>query len=158
MTGQLHHHRGHDQEQFLGRINTLAAAEEAEGDVGVAPITDPQEETADEDVGDEEVGAAFSKPSDDRWRFGTNSRSNKAAGSLHCDVWTGPGAELAARRTLAVYPVAGWWKNRTPKRRYNSTTRYALIMTLRCIDEDVDLYAEIATDIASRARIGVEAR
>ena len=147
-----------NEEQFLGRINTLAAAEEAEGAGEVAVITDPEEEAADADVGDEGSGAAFSKPSDDRWRFGTKSRSNKAAGSLHCDVWTGPGAELAARRTLAVYPVAGWWKNRTPKRRYNSKTRYALIMTLRCIDEDVDLYAEIATGIANRTRVDVDSR
>jgi hypothetical protein len=65
-------------------------------------------------------------------------------------VWTGPGAELAARKTLAVYPVSGWWKTRTPKKRYNSEARYALIMTLKCLDEDVDLHAEIDTAIKLR--------
>jgi hypothetical protein len=69
---------------------------------------------------------------------------------LHCDVWTGPGAELAARRTLAVYPVSGWWKTRAPKKRYNSEARYALIMTLKSLDEDIDLHAEIDAAITLR--------
>lgn len=141
------------EDEFVARINDLAAADDAEEEGAVDGTG--SNETAEELLQDE-GGAAFSKPSDDRWRFGSNSRSNKAAGSLHCDVWTGPGAELAARRTLAVYPVAGWWKNRTPRKRYNSEARYALVVTLRCLDEDVDLYSEVATAIASRSRIDVE--
>jgi len=57
---------------------------------------------------------------------------------------------LAARRTLAIYPVSGWWKMRTPKKRYNSEARYALIMTLRSLEEDVDLYADIDAVISLR--------
>ena len=37
-----------------------------------------------------------------------------------------------------------------PKKRYDSKARYALILTLRCLEEDVDLYAEIEADIAAR--------
>ena len=88
------------------------------------------------------------------WSFGANSPES-AAGSLHCDVWTGPGADFAARRTLAVYPVAAWWKKRTPKKRYNNEARYAFIMTLQCLDEDVDLYSEIAMEIAARTIVEV---
>ena len=42
------------------------------------------------------------------------------------------------------------WKTRTPKKRYNSEARYALIMTLKSLDEDVDLHAEINTAIKLR--------
>ena len=131
--------------QFLVRINTRAVTEEADEDAGTVDVAEPTEEPADDE---ESIGTP--KASDHRWRFGSNSRTTKAAGSLHCDVWTGPGAELAARRTLAVTPVSGWWKTRTPKQRYNSQARYALIMTLKSIDEDIDLHAEIDAAIAVR--------
>ena len=45
------------------------------------------------------------------------------------------------RDRIAIYPVSGWWKYRVPQKRYDSKTRYALILTLRCLDEDVNLYA-----------------
>jgi hypothetical protein len=120
--------RTENDTQFLQRINELAEAEER------------REVEAEADRG---------------WSFGANSRANSAAGSLHCDVWQGSGADLAARRTLAVYPVAGWWKNRIPKKRYNNEARYALVMTLHCLDEDVDLYSEIAMEIAARTIVEV---
>lgn len=113
--------------QFLSRINDLAESEER---VDEAPDIEAE--------------------ADRGWTFGANSRANRAAGSLHCDVWQGPGADLATRRALAVYPVAGWWKSRVPKKRYDSKARYALVMTLRCLDEDIDLYSEIETEIAAR--------
>jgi hypothetical protein len=56
-----------------------------------------------------------------------------------------------------VYPVAGWWKNRTPKKRYNSEARYALVMSLRCLDEDVDLYSEVESAIEIGSAIVADA-
>jgi hypothetical protein len=38
-------------------------------------------------------------------------------------------------------------KTRTPKKRYNSKVCYALIITLRGPEDDVDLHAEIDTAI-----------
>jgi hypothetical protein len=46
--------------------------------------------------------------------------------------------------------VSGLWKYRVPQKRYDSKARYALVLTLRCLDENVDLYAEIEADIAAR--------
>jgi hypothetical protein len=134
--------------EFLARINTLANAEEEAGTISVV-------ESPDESAIDIETDG-IAKATDNRWRFGTNSRSSGAAGSLHCDVWTGPSAELAARRTLAVYPVSGWWKTRAPKKRYNSQARYAIIMTLKSLDEDVDLHAEIDAAITLRISQGID--
>lgn len=136
--------RTENEQQFLERINDLAEAEER-GEDGV--------ELSEQAGEAEELSAAVVEvetEADRGWIFGPNSRANRTAGSLHCDVWQGPGADLAARRTLAVYPVAGWWKNRMPKKRYNSKARYALVMTLRCLDEDVDLYSEIEAGIAAK--------
>jgi Subtilase family len=131
--------------QFLARINSLAAVDEA--DDGSA--TSEGNVVSEDDIGDDVVGST-NEP-DDRWRFGSNSRNYKAAGSLHCDVWQGPGADLAARRTLAVYPVSGWWKTRAPKKRYNSKARYALIMTLKSLEQDVDLHTPV--DVAIKTWI-----
>jgi hypothetical protein len=92
--------------------------------------------------------------SDDQWVFGANSRARNAAGSLHCDVWRGRAADLAGRHLLAVYPVSGWWKERVPQKRYDSRTRYALIATITCVEEEVDLHAEVQSlvDIAAEAQ------
>jgi hypothetical protein len=49
-----------------------------------------------------------------------------------------------------LYPVSGWWKYRAQRKRHDSKARYALVLTLRSLDEDVDLYAEIEADIAAR--------
>jgi hypothetical protein len=78
---------------------------------------------------------------DSRWLFGSNSI---AAGSLHCDVWTGPAAELAARGLIAVFPVSGWWRYRTHLKRSESQTRYSLVVSIASDDVDVKLYTEIA--------------
>jgi hypothetical protein len=79
---------------------------------------------------------------DTRWTFGSKS---VAAGSLHCDVWVGPGVELAARNVIAVYPVAGWWRYRPNLKRYDSRARYALVVSITAEDAEVKLYAEIAS-------------
>ncbi|MFM9850376.1 MAG: S8 family peptidase [Hyphomicrobiaceae bacterium] len=91
--------------------------------------------------------------SDDRWRFGANSRARNSAGSLHCDVWSGRAADLAGRHALAIHPVSGWWKERVPQKRYDSRTRYALVATITCVEEEVDLYSEVQglVDIAAEA-------
>lgn len=78
---------------------------------------------------------------DSRWTFGSQS---VAAGSLHCDVWTGPAAELAARGVIAVYPVSGWWRYRTHLKRYESKTRYSLVVSISSDEMEVKLYTEIA--------------
>jgi hypothetical protein len=37
-------------------------------------------------------------------------------GSIHSDLWTGSAAELSRRNALAVYPIAGWWKEKPQQR------------------------------------------
>ncbi len=65
---------------------------------------------------------AVKRETDEGWLFGENSVS---AGSLHVDVWEGPAAVLAARRSIAVKPVGGWWgeRVRTGRRERKRDTR-----------------------------------
>ncbi len=77
------------------------------------------------------------EPDDNRWLLGPNSIS---AGSFHCDVWSGPAIELLGRDTLCIKPVNGWWRDRAGKVHVNKKTRYALIVTLKARNVDVDLY------------------
>jgi hypothetical protein len=69
-------------------------------------------------------------------------------GSLHSDTWTGTAADLAERGILAVYPVTGWWKTRKKQECYNKTARYALIISIRTPETDVDLYSVIENLVA----------
>jgi hypothetical protein len=80
------------------------------------------------------------EPDDDRWLLGPNSIS---AGSLHCDVWSGPAIELLWRDTLCIKPVNGWWRDRAGREYVNKQTRYSLIVTLRAQNVDVDLYTPV---------------
>jgi hypothetical protein len=81
-----------------------------------------------------------SEPDDNRWMLGSQSVS---AGSLHCDVWTGPAIELLGRDTLCINPVNGWWRMRAAKEFCNKKTRYALVVTLKARNIDIDLYTPI---------------
>ncbi|WP_299173982.1 S8 family peptidase [uncultured Brevundimonas sp.] len=88
---------------------------------------------------------------DKGWTLGPQSI---AAGSLHCDVWTGAAAELAARDLIAIYPVAGWWKTRAGLRQYDRKARYALIVSISTDAETVDLHAEV--EIANQTPVEIE--
>ena len=81
---------------------------------------------------------------DPRWLIGKQTRHR---GSLHGDIWRGNAAELASRGSIAVYPALGWWKTRPVLERYNQAARYALIVSIRAPESNVDLYTEVANQI-----------
>jgi hypothetical protein len=87
---------------------------------------------------------AASEPADPRWMLGEDSIS---AGSLHCDVWTGPAIELLNRDTLCVKPINGWWRNRASTDICNRKSRYALIVTLKARNADLDIYTPVCISI-----------
>jgi hypothetical protein len=88
-------------------------------------------------VREEEEGSYSGGGSDTNWRLGPNLRH---LGSLHSDTWTGTAAELAARGVLAIYPVVGWWKMRKKLECYDNTARYALVVSIRTPETEIDLY------------------
>lgn len=91
-----------------------------------------------------EDGSTRTATTTERWLVGQNQRG---LGSLHQDEWWGTGADLAKSNSVAVYPVGGWWKNNGRKDRQNLPVRYALLLSLRTAEQDVDLYTPIANQL-----------
>ena len=90
--------------------------------------------------------AASGEPDDTHWMLGARSMS---AGSLHCDVWTGPAIELLRRNHLCIKPVMGWCRQRASAEVCNTVRRYALIVSLKSHKVDIDLYTQV------RAAVGI---
>ena len=93
---------------------------------------------------DDEYAGGTSR-GDPAWLIGTQSRHR---GSLHGDIWRGTAADLASRGAIAVYPTSGWWKTRSALKHYDRDVRYSLVVSIRAPDVEVDLYAEVANQIA----------
>jgi len=83
---------------------------------------------------------------DQNWIVGTQNRHK---GSLHSDTWRGSAVELASRGVLAVYPALGWWKTRIRLQRYDTAARYALVVSIRAPEVDINLYAAVANKMAA---------
>ena len=99
---------------------------------------------------DEEEGAARGH-GDPAWLIGAQNRHR---GSLHGDIWRGTAAELASRGHIAVYPAMGWWRTRPNLERYDRAARYALVVSIRAPEIDVDLYAAVANRVGAPIAIG----
>ena len=98
---------------------------------------------------DEEAGNSYGGE-DTQWLIGTQTRHR---GSLHSDIWRGNGADLASRECIAVYPAMGWWKTRTALKRYSRAARYALVISIKAPEIDVDLYTEVANNVATTVAV-----
>ena len=98
----------------------------------------------------EDEGTRRTNYGDPSWLIGTQNRHR---GSLHSDIWRGTAADLASRGVIAVYPTAGWWKTRPALERFDQSARYALVISIRAPEVDVDLYTEVANQIAARVQV-----
>jgi hypothetical protein len=107
-------------EEFRRRLGNQAAREEGDDT--------PQPETS----------------ADDRWYVGSRLRN---AGSLHADIWTGTGAQLADSGYIGITPVGGWWKENSRKDRAGLPVRYALLISLHTDATATDIYTPIANQI-----------
>lgn len=98
---------------------------------------------------------AAARDEEDRTRIGgddpgwTVGKQNRHKGSLHSDIWRGSAADLASRGVIGVYPALGWWKTRPGLERYDGTARYALVVSIRAPEVDVELYSAVANQIAA---------
>ena len=62
--------------------------------------------------------------------------------------------ELCQTKYIAVYPVVGWWRERSHLGKVDGKVRYALVVSISAPRADVDLYTPIITQIS--IPIGVE--
>ena len=89
---------------------------------------------------------------DPDWVIG---KQNRHKGSLHSDIWRGSAADLASRGVIGIYPALGWWKTRLRLERYDSPVRYALVVSIRAPEVDVELYSAVANQIAAPVAVQV---
>jgi hypothetical protein len=89
---------------------------------------------------------------DNHWYLGSKNRD---VGSVHSDVWEDTAINLAQSGIIAVYPVVGWWRERTALKKFNSKIPYSLVVTLETPEENIDLYTPIMTKIASRVTVPI---
>ena len=99
---------------------------------------------------DEEAGYQGDVGESGRWELGERLQS---LGSLHSDTWIGTAAELAERGAIAVYPVVGWWKTRPNLERWGNDARYALVVTIRTPEQEMDIYAPVLTEIQTAIEV-----
>ena len=104
--------------EFRSRINAAVEAEEA----GLAPV----------------AGGA------DDWFLGRI----RNLGSIHSDHWYGPAAILSQKSAIGIYPIGGWWKENPGHKRYDKRVRYSLIVSIRAMSGEIDIYTPVRTQIA----------
>lgn len=75
------------------------------------------------------------------WFLGPRVRNR---GALHSDIWHGSAAELAERGVIGIYPIVGWWRERTNLERWKESVRYSLVASIATPRVDVDIYQPIA--------------
>ena len=92
-----------------------------------------------EGVAAEEDGIEAIDTGPDNWLLGRI----RDAGSIHSDHWRGTAVELARRSAIGVYPIGGWWKENPAHKRYERTVRYSLIISIRAVNGDVDIYTPV---------------
>ena len=80
----------------------------------------------------------------ERWFLGSDNRD---VGSIHSDFIKATAAELSQAKYLAVYPVVGWWRERSYLGKVESKIRYSLIVSISTPDVSVDLYTPIVAQI-----------
>lgn len=102
---------------------------------------------------DGETRLKLSSDSEKRWLFGT--KQQQSTGSLHTDIWTGPAAELANKEAVAVYPVAGWWKDRSSYDQSERGVHYSLVVSIESPAVEVDLWSPVAQQIGPAIMIEI---
>ncbi len=77
-------------------------------------------------------------------RFWDFDHRTTSTGTVHHNIWRGPGLDLAQRGGLCVYPVKGWWANHSEPK-YQKSIPFSLVITISTARTDIDLYAAVRT-------------
>ena len=109
---------GETNTDFLKRINTAVRADE-EGHPGTESVSS-------------------------HWLIGANGRNK---GSIHSDIWMGTAAELASSEAVAVYPIIGWWRERSYLGFAEKKARYSLVVSISTPEETVDIFTPVAVKV-----------
>ncbi|MBQ0834412.1 S8 family peptidase [Marinobacter sp.] len=92
------------------------------------------------------------------WILGDQLRTR---GTIHQDTWEGGASELALRNSLAVVPVAGWWKQRQSalmSAKNEERVSYALIVSLDVGEAEADIYTPVETAVDAANAVAIDSR
>ncbi|MCH3959360.1 MAG: S8 family peptidase [Selenomonas sp.] len=78
------------------------------------------------------------------WYLGVGNRD---VGSIHSDHCDDLAVNLCDANYVAVYPVIGWWRERSYLGKCNEIVRYALVVSIETPEAEADLYTPIITKI-----------
>ena len=79
-----------------------------------------------------------------RWYLGSDNRD---VGSIHSDFIRANAVDLCNANYIGVFPVIGWWKERSHLGKCNSKMRYSLVVSLSTPSTGIDLYTPIITQV-----------
>ncbi|MFZ2600235.1 S8 family peptidase [Corynebacterium casei] len=91
------------------------------------------------------------KTTEEGWLLGSDQQ--KAAGSLHTDIWTGDAAALANKGAIVIYPVGGWWKFNKGGDQSDKGVDYSLVVSIESPETEVDLWTPVNTLIQAPVEI-----
>ena len=103
-----------------------------------------QKAHGEDDEPEENIAAGY------KWVLGTQNRD---VGSIHSDFLITTAANLCESECIAVYPVGGWWKERSYLGKSDKHVKYSLVVSLSTPEESIDLYTPIITQIAQKITI-----
>jgi hypothetical protein len=86
------------------------------------------------------------------WYLGSNNRD---VGSIHSDFRTQYAVALCKANRIAIYPVIGWWRERTNLGCQNKKLRYSLIVSISTPEKEVDFYTPIVNQITQTIPIKI---
>lgn len=94
--------------------------------------------------GDDKKDKGEGTSGSERWYLGSDNRD---VGSIHSDYCELAAADLCDCKNIAVFPVIGWWRERSYLGKHDNKIRYSLIVSLSTPKVDVDFYTPIMTEI-----------
>ena len=89
----------------------------------------------------------------ENWYLGPDNRD---VGSIHSDFRQQNAVDLCDANYIAVYPIIGWWRERTHLGRCNNKVRYSLVVSISTPKVGVNLYTPIITQVEASIKSAVE--
>ncbi len=86
------------------------------------------------------------------WYLGVGNRDT---GSIHSDFCDDLAINLCDANQVAIYPVIGWWRERSHLGKYNEKIRYSLVVSIETPEVNTDLYTPIVTEITNATPVEV---
>lgn len=86
------------------------------------------------------------------WYLGVDNRN---VGSLHSDYCKDLAVNLCDANHIAVFPVVGWWRERSHLGKSNNKMRYSLVVSIETPEVETDLYTAVVNTIEMTSAVEI---